>query len=125
MEYYSRKDVEDIIRKLAKEPRYQHDGEDFYSGVCAVESEIACLNAYVFDESIAAHWKTKEDKNDFLWVECSNCGFSVKNYEALKVGDGTDGPLAKVIGYNYHACPKCTAKMIMEVKDDLDLHCSK
>ena len=45
MEYYSRKDVEDIIRKLAKEPYYYHEGEDFYSGVCAVESEIASLDA--------------------------------------------------------------------------------
>lgn len=125
MEYYSRKDVEDIIRKLAKEPYYYHEGEDFYSGICAVDGEIACLDTVVIDDPIYAHWMTGEHKNDYLWVECSNCGFLVENYKALKIGNGIDGPLGKIVGYKYHACPKCTAKMIMEVKDDLGLYCSK
>lgn len=107
-------DVNNIINELLKEPTYQHEGEDFYSGVSAVEGEIACLDTYLLDKSIAAHWMTREHKNDFLWVECSNCGFLVENYKALKIGDGTNGPLGKIVGYNYHACPKCTAKMIME-----------
>lgn len=110
MEYYSRKDVEDIIRKLINEPYYYHEGEDFYSGVCAVESEIACLNAYVFDESTASHWKTREDKNDFLWVECSNCGFIVENYQAVNLGKSS----TDIVGYKWHACPKCTAKMVFD-----------
>jgi hypothetical protein len=35
--YYKVSDVNEILNKLAKEPYYQHDGEDFYNGVCAVE----------------------------------------------------------------------------------------
>ena len=31
--YYRVSDVKDILKKLAKEPAYQHDGEDFYAGV--------------------------------------------------------------------------------------------
>lgn len=59
---------------------------------------------------LIAQWKTREAKNDYLWVECSNCGFWVENYKAVELGvSSTD-----VIGYKWHACPKCTAKMIME-----------
>lgn len=112
MEYYSRKDVEDIIKKLTKEPYYYHEGEDFYSGVNAVDVEIACLDTYVFDESITAHWMTREHKNDYLWVECSNCGFRVESYKAVNVGKSS----TDIVGYKYHSCPKCTAKMVMEDK---------
>ena len=60
-----------------------------------------------------AYWKTREDKNDYLWVECSNCGFMVENYKAVKLGlNSTD-----VIGYKYHSCPVCTAKMVLPVKE--------
>lgn len=41
--YYKVSDVNEILNKLAKEPAYQHDGEDFYNGVCAVEGELMCL----------------------------------------------------------------------------------
>ena len=102
-------DINNIINELLKEPAYQHEGEDFYSGVNAVECEIACLDAYLLDKSIVAHWMTREHKNDYLWVECSNCGFLVENYKAVNVGKSS----TDIIGYKYHACPKCTAKMIM------------
>lgn len=41
--YYRVSDVNEILNKLAKEPAYYHDGEDFYNGVCAVEGELMCL----------------------------------------------------------------------------------
>ena len=47
--YYRVSDVNEIIEKLAKEPRYQHDGEDFYSGVYAVEGELICLDTVEAD----------------------------------------------------------------------------
>lgn len=60
-----------------------------------------------------AYWKTREDKNDYLWVECSNCGFMVENYKAVELGcHSTD-----VIGYKYHSCPICTAKMVLPTKE--------
>lgn len=106
--YIKLSDVEDIISKLIHEPGYQHEGEDFYSGVCAVDVEIACLDKIVLDDPLTAHWKTREARNDYLWVECSNCGFLVENYKAVKTGrSSTD-----IVEYKWHACPKCTAKMI-------------
>lgn len=58
--------------------------------------------------SETAQWKTREAYNDYLWVECSNCGFRVENYLAVETGrSSTD-----VVGYRWHACPKCTAKMV-------------
>jgi polyhydroxyalkanoate synthesis regulator phasin len=41
--YYRVSDVKDVIKKLAKEPAYQHDGEDFYAGVYTVEDALADL----------------------------------------------------------------------------------
>jgi DNA-directed RNA polymerase subunit RPC12/RpoP len=60
-----------------------------------------------------AKWKTREDRNDYSWVECSNCGFIVENYKAVKCGiSDTD-----IVEYKWHACPKCTAKMILNQED--------
>lgn len=63
-----------------------------------------------YKEELVARWKTREKKNDFLWVECSNCGFIVENYKAVNLGKSS----TDVIGYKWHACPRCTAKMVME-----------
>ena len=41
--YYRVNDVKAVLKKLAKEPAYWHDGEDFYTGIYAVESALACL----------------------------------------------------------------------------------
>jgi hypothetical protein len=49
--YVKLSDLAKIIEKLAHEPHYQHDGEDFYSGVCAVDGEIMCLPKYEFEEN--------------------------------------------------------------------------
>lgn len=42
--YVERRAVNDAIRKLGEEPCYQHEGEDFYNSLCAVESEISLLS---------------------------------------------------------------------------------
>lgn len=56
---------------------------------------------------VHAHWKTREEYNDYLWVECSNCGFRVENYKAVKTGmSSTD-----IIGNKWNACPVCCARM--------------
>lgn len=41
--YYKVSEVKEIIKKLAKEPGYQHTGEDFYAGVYTVEDALADL----------------------------------------------------------------------------------
>lgn len=54
-----------------------------------------------------AHWKTREEYNDYIWVECSNCGFRVENYKAVKCGiSDTD-----IVEYKWKACPVCMARM--------------
>ena len=54
-----------------------------------------------------AEWETRGHKNDFTWVECSNCGFLIENYKAVVLGNhSTD-----VVGYKWNACPKCGAMM--------------
>lgn len=54
--YYKASDVNAILDKLAKEPYYQHDGEDFYNGVCAVEGELMCLDPIELDEPKTGKW---------------------------------------------------------------------
>ena len=41
--YVKLSDINRVLEKLAHEPAYYHDGEDFYNGVVAVESEISSL----------------------------------------------------------------------------------
>ena len=56
---------------------------------------------------VHAHWKTREEHNDYLWVECSNCGFRVENYKAVKTGmSSTD-----IVGNKWNGCPVCCARM--------------
>lgn len=120
--YVKLQDVYGLLTKMHKEPRYQHDGEDYYSGVSQVAGEIVGLPTILIDvlatakpeEPVQAQWKTREAQNDYLWVECSNCGYRVENYKAVETGrSSTD-----IVGYRWHACPKCTAKMIMRNKDE-------
>lgn len=67
-----------------------------------------------YKENLVAFWKTREDKNDYLWVECSNCGFRAENYIATNVGiSSTD-----VVGYKWKACPKCGANMIFKEENN-------
>lgn len=41
--YIKLKDIDELIEKLIREPAYQHEGEDFYSGVSTVDVEISSL----------------------------------------------------------------------------------
>lgn len=61
-----------------------------------------------YKENLIAFWKTRENKNDYLWVECSNCGFRIENYNAVNTGKSS----TDIIGYKWKACPKCGAHMI-------------
>lgn len=62
--------------------------------------------------SNTAYWKDRSDKNDYLWCECSNCGFMVENYKVVELGfSDTD-----YIGVKYNYCPKCGKKMFVNKK---------
>ena len=77
-------------------------------GTDVICPEEHCCEHY--KEEVVAKWKTREDKNDYLWVECSNCGFRVENYNAVTTGRSS----THVVGYKWKACPKCGAHMIFK-----------
>lgn len=108
--YVKLKDVYNLLMTMYEEPKYRHEDEDYHSAVSQVAGELVGLETIELEEPVYAQWKTRERHNDYLWVECSNCGFRVENYKAVETGiSSTD-----VTGYKWHACPKCTAKMIRE-----------
>lgn len=41
--YVKLSDINRVLEKLTHEPAYYHDGEDFYNGISAVDSEISSL----------------------------------------------------------------------------------
>ena len=63
--YYRVNDVKAVLKKLAKEPAYQHDGEDFYAGIYAVESALAGLDEV---EADIDELKEKVPLNLGTWV---------------------------------------------------------
>ena len=54
-----------------------------------------------------AYWEHRAKYNDYLWVECSHCGFRVENYKAV-VFDGSDTKFSDV---KYKFCPICGKEM--------------
>lgn len=54
-----------------------------------------------------AKWKNRAEHNDYLWAECSNCGFRVENYKVVKTGRSSTEYTNPIWKY----CPKCGAEM--------------
>jgi hypothetical protein len=76
-----------------------------HTGKCLDE----CLRRYraEINTSNYAFWKHRAAYNDYIWVECSNCGFRVENYKAV-VLDGCDTKFKDV---KYKFCPICGKEM--------------
>lgn len=73
--YVKLEDVKALLKKLNNEPAYQHTGEDFYSGVCAVECGLYDLPTIEVPEpALEAEWVPQYE--GFLGTDyrCSNCG---------------------------------------------------
>jgi DNA-directed RNA polymerase subunit RPC12/RpoP len=115
--YYRVSDINEILNKLAKEPYYQHDGEDFYSGVCAVEGELMCLEPVELEEPKVAKWELREV--EAFWIQNMD--------ESLETGKPTKAMMpvcsccktefgTAVLTYRY--CPNCGAKIIEEPTND-------
>jgi NADH pyrophosphatase NudC (nudix superfamily) len=73
-----------------------------YVGKCRSE----CLKKYR-NVDVKAKWLNRANANDFIWVECSNCGFRVENYKAV-ILDGSDMKFKDV---KYKFCPECGKPM--------------
>lgn len=54
-----------------------------------------------------AFWNSRAEQNDHAWCQCSNCGFMVENYVAVKQGISSDD----YIGVEWPYCPKCGKRM--------------
>lgn len=95
--YINRKDALEILRKLSREPYYQHDGEDYYVGVSEATGEIYSMPSTDVAPIIHAEWV----KDESGLYSCSHCN-SVCPYDVQ--GD--------VIEYwDCPHCPKCGAIM--------------
>ena len=113
--YIKLEDLNNLLSTMYNEPGYMHTGETFYAGICAVQDAIRDLPTVRLnlDSPIVAQWKTREARNDYLWVECSNCGFMVENYKAVRCKSSD----IDVVAYKMNACPKCAARMIFQKED--------
>ena len=65
--------------------------------------------AIAIEEKIqeSAVWKDRAEYNDFIWAECSNCGFRVEAYKAVKTGKSS----ADYVEVKYNFCPICGKPM--------------
>lgn len=70
--YVKLSDISRILEKLAHEPAYYHDGEDFYNGVVAVESEISSLPT--IELSNVGKWLKASCSEKDGDATCSACG---------------------------------------------------
>jgi hypothetical protein len=76
--------------------------EPIVNGKC----KKTCWDRYL-DKPNFAKWKNRAAYNDFLWVECSNCGFRVKNYKAVRMSQSN----RKYDEAIYKFCPMCGKPM--------------
>ena len=98
--YVKLSDIEKIIEKLIHEPAYQHEGEDFYSGVCAVESGLSGLQTIDLEEpNMVATWKLSYKGLLGSAYICSNCGCTAQ--------ESNTGHFDRLTEY----CHDCGAKM--------------
>lgn len=47
--YVKLADIKALLKQLYNEPEYQHEGETFYAGICAVEDELDNLSSIKLD----------------------------------------------------------------------------
>ena len=95
------------MQLIDAEPIENYEG--WLDGTCLVIPKDLIYEAPTIEAEpvIHGHWMNRSAKNDYIWCECSNCGFMVENYKAVILGKSdTD-----YIGVKYHYCPVCGAKM--------------
>jgi hypothetical protein len=86
-------------------PHYTFCGYVLYVGRCSKE----CFKQRdkELGTSKYAYWRHRGAHNDFLWCECSNCGFRVENYKAVVCGNSSND----YIDVKYKYCPICGKEM--------------
>lgn len=75
--YVKLQDINDLLMRMVREPRYQHEDEDYYSGVAQVAGELNSLDTVELNELRQGEWvpksvmiRTPSARN----YTCSFCG---------------------------------------------------
>ena len=99
--YVKLKDIDDLLMQMYREPRYQHEGEDYYSGVSQVAGMIVGIETFEFEEHKVGKWISASTKPGVqIGMKCSLCGARIKYSEFFNG--------------NHRYCHKCGAKMSKE-----------
>lgn len=85
-EYIKLKDLKELLADLYQEPEYQHTGETYFAGICAVSDAVTDIPTTQIPES--AQWLPYSH----TMMECSACG----RHTAI---------------HRYRYCPHCGAYM--------------
>lgn len=85
-------------------PRWPFCSTPVYTSHCSdICFKMKAKYADLFSRVSTARWKNRAEHNDFLWAECSNCGFCIENYKAVKVSASS----TKYEDVIYRFCPMC------------------
>lgn len=57
-----------------------------------------------------AFWQPRDAQNDYLWTQCSNCGFRVEAQKAVVTGRSSTDYVRPV----YRHCPDCGKRMAVQ-----------
>ena len=99
--YVKLKDINDMLVKMHEEPRYQHEGEDYHSGVAQVAVMLIDAPTVEFEEPKVGKWISASAKPGVqVGMKCSLCGARIKYSEFFNG--------------NHNYCHKCGAKMSKE-----------
>lgn len=84
--YIKLSDINNLLTRLCNEPHYQHEGENWFAGVCSVAHEITSLPVADVAEVVYAHkglhlgsmyYCSNCGKLAYLDKYCSNCGAKI------------------------------------------------
>ena len=97
--YINRKDALEILRKLSREPYYQHEGEDYYVGIAEATGEIYSMPSEAVIPVVHADWVVPDKHYP---ITCSHCMLEF-------LWDDDEEYIPKY-------CPECGAQMGKEVR---------
>lgn len=83
--YVKLEDINIMLSKMYKEPRYQHEDEDFYSGVSQVACNLMDVPTIKLEEPKVGKWIDIRVAPDKIYWKCSVCGkeTDLPNYEKV------------------------------------------
>lgn len=111
--YFTNEEYKLLLNALSKEYNIyvKEDGAELSNALEQVKAIEQKVKAIQEDDIIQYHypgyWMNRTQHNDYLWAECSECGFKEESYKVVKIGKSSNDYIA--VKWKY--CPKCGAKM--------------